>query len=86
MQVQHRNVTAEDNVVIKFDLGFQLCCLLSIIKEKKKPPKVRKQKYRGMAAFYLHVLQMCQIVKFDVNLLKDREVTLPPGFPLWLFE
>lgn len=35
MQVQHGNVTAEDNVVIKFDLGFQLCCLLSIIKEKK---------------------------------------------------
>lgn len=43
MQVRHGNVTAENNVVIKFDLGFQLCCLLSIIKKKKNPKNKGKE-------------------------------------------
>lgn len=51
VQVQHGDVTAEDNEVIKLDLGFQVCCLLSITKrEKGKKKKVGWQHF--ICVFY----------------------------------
>lgn len=51
--------------MIKFDLGFQVCCLLSIIKKKKKA----REQNDNLSAIELNY-------KVSRNALKDREISV----------
>lgn len=79
VQVRHGNVTAENNVVIKFDLGFQPCCLLSIIKKKKPKNKGKETKIlcEGgiLPACFTNVLNYkvwCEFVKGEGSYFASR--------------